>query len=256
MLISDCGGAPRGAQGVGDAYELANLTNNQDDISYWNDACDIGARIGSSACWQLCGTRTVRGRGRHGACRRRHIGRRAERHVLESGGGDANQRHAGRSHFTGILPRSVIDTSPATSPALLALGNSSVDIGKNALLGSMYAGYRYNPNFYFGLAFGTPFGLGTELSVPWPGQNLSLKAAAKSFEGNPIVGYTLNDAISVAVGLRVMWVKAEFTRALVPSAAAPNVASLDGTDVGVGWNAGVRSSRGRGPNWRWAIGRR
>lgn len=145
----------------------------------------------------------------------------------------------GEAHLTGVLPRSIIDTLPGTSSALLALGNTSIDNGKKALLGSMYTGYRYDQNLYFGLAISAPFGLSTVSSVPWPGQNLSLNAEAKSLEANPIVGYKLNDTVSLAAGLRVMWAKAEFSRALLPSAAAPNVASLEASDVGVGWNAGA-----------------
>jgi long-chain fatty acid transport protein len=143
------------------------------------------------------------------------------------------------AHLTGILPRSIIDTLPGTSPSLLALGNTSTDNGKSALLSSMYAGYEYNQNLYVGFALSTPFGLSTESSVPWPGQTLSLNAEAKSIEGNPVIGYKLNDMISVAAGLRVMWVQAKFSRAVLPSAFAPNVASLEATDIGVGWNAGV-----------------
>src|SRR5437773_11260494 len=33
----------------------------------------------------------------------------------------------GEAHLTGVLPRSIIDTLPGTSPALLALGNISID---------------------------------------------------------------------------------------------------------------------------------
>lgn len=142
-------------------------------------------------------------------------------------------------HITGIFDRGILNTLPATSPALLALGNNSIDIGRDALVGSMYAGYQYNQSLYFGLAFTSPFGLRTVSTVAWPGQNLSLNASAKSFEGNPIVGYRINDSLSVGAGVRIMWAKAEFSRALVPSAAAPNVASLEATDVGIGWNIGV-----------------
>jgi long-chain fatty acid transport protein len=142
-------------------------------------------------------------------------------------------------HVTGILPRMIVDTLPATSPALLAHGNTSIDIGRDALVGSTYAGYQYSQDIYFGLAFTSPFGLRTVATAPWPGQNLSLNASAKSIEGNPIVGYRVNDSISVGAGVRIMWAKTEFSRALVPLAATPNIASLEASDVGIGWNIGV-----------------
>ena len=142
-------------------------------------------------------------------------------------------------HLIGVLPRSVIDTLPGTSPVLLALGNTSLDNGKKALLGSMYAGYQYNQNLYFGFAASSPFGLSTAAAVPWAAQNLALNAKAATLEGNPIVGYRLSDMISVAAGMRVMWAKAEFSRALVPLAADANPALLETHDYGFGWNAGI-----------------
>jgi long-chain fatty acid transport protein len=143
------------------------------------------------------------------------------------------------AHVSGIFPNSRLTTLPGTSAQLLALGTNPVDIGKAALLGSFYAGYQYNQSLYLGFTASTPFGLRTLAPLPWSGQNLSLKAAAKSFEGNPIVAYRFNDTISAAAGFRVLWAKAEFSRAILPSAFVPNIASLEATDFGFGWNAGV-----------------
>lgn len=145
----------------------------------------------------------------------------------------------GEVHAAGLFPDLKITTLPSTSPALLGLGSSSVDTGRTALLGSIYAAYQYDPNLFFGVALTAPFGQKTVAPLPWPGQNLSVRAEAASFEGNPIVGYKFNDMISAAVGLRVTGASGKISRALAPSPTAPNVAELDISGVGVGWNAGV-----------------
>jgi long-chain fatty acid transport protein len=143
------------------------------------------------------------------------------------------------THLTGVFPQMSIQTSPGTSAQLMSLGNSSVSIGQPALLGAFYAGYNYDQHLYFGIATGSPFGLRTSAALPWPGQNLSLRAQAKSFEGNPIVGYRVNGILSVAAGLRVIWVQTGFSRAILPSVQNPNVAELDASDVALGWNLGA-----------------
>jgi long-chain fatty acid transport protein len=143
------------------------------------------------------------------------------------------------AHISGILPRYVITTLPSTSAPLLALGNTSIDIGKEALVPTMYLGYQVNPNFYLGLAFDSPFGQKIGAPLPWAGQNQMLNAQITSFEANPVVGYKVNDMISLGAGLRVIRIRGESSSALSPSATAPNLFSFDVADTGVGWNAGI-----------------
>jgi len=121
-------------------------------------------------------------------------------------------------HATGLFPDLKITTLPGSSRALLALGSRSVDTGRTALLGSVYAGYQYNQNIYFGMVVSAPFGQKTVAPTPWPGQNLSVRAEAKSLEANPIAGYRLDDTISAALGLRVINASGKISRALAPSA--------------------------------------
>ena len=142
-------------------------------------------------------------------------------------------------HATGLFPDLKITTLPGSSRALLALGSRSVDTGRTALLGSVYAGYQYNQNIYFGMVVSAPFGQKTVAPTPWPGQNLSVRAEAKSLEANPIAGYRLDDTISAALGLRVINASGKISRALAPSATDPNIAALDISGTAAGWNAGI-----------------
>ncbi len=144
----------------------------------------------------------------------------------------------GELHLQWIAPRSTIHASGTTSPELLALGNHSTEISREAVVGSMYGAFRFK-RLHVGLALASPFGLKSLATAPTPSQNLALRASAKSFEVNPVVGYRINDSVSVAFGARILWAEAEYSRALVPLASAPNTASLEASDVGAGWNAGI-----------------
>jgi long-chain fatty acid transport protein len=68
---------------------------------------------------------------------------------------------------------------------------------------------------------------------------LSLRAEAKSLEGNPIIGYRVNETLSVAAGLHAILVQTGFSRAILPSVQNPSVAELDVSDVALGWNWGA-----------------
>jgi long-chain fatty acid transport protein len=143
------------------------------------------------------------------------------------------------SDLSGVFTDLTINTLPSSSSALLALGSSFIDIGRATPVGSTYMGYQYDPSLFFGMAVTSPFGQKVVTPLVWPGQNLSLEAKVEAFEGNPIIGYKLGEAISLAAGLRLLGARAKLTRALIPSTTAPNVVELKISGVGVGWNAGA-----------------
>jgi long-chain fatty acid transport protein len=67
-------------------------------------------------------------------------------------------------------------------------------------------------------------------------------ASISSLEGNPIVGYKINDMVSVAGGLRVTYVLGRFNRSLFQLPTFGNFDSpvqTDVSDVGLGFTAGI-----------------
>jgi len=149
-------------------------------------------------------------------------------------------------HSTIIMPQSTRTTNPAlTTPALLAVEpNFSHDIAPGpAFVPAFYAAAKINPNWFIGLAIDAHYGLVTDQGGRGQAsQQLGNRASIASIEGNPIVGYKVNDMVSVAAGVRVTGIQAKFNRSLFGIPPFQNVDSpvqTDLRDVGLGFTAGV-----------------
>jgi long-chain fatty acid transport protein len=148
------------------------------------------------------------------------------------------------SNFILVLPQSEITATAGTSPALLGLGAESGDVGIEALIPGSYFAYRLAPDWAIGLSVNAPFGLATKADPPWAGQNLAITSKASVIDVAAILGYTVNDWLSIAAGPRLVYGKARFTRDVVPPL-APGDGSIrygilsDLEDYGWGFTAGL-----------------
>jgi long-chain fatty acid transport protein len=158
-------------------------------------------------------------------------------------------------HGTLVLPNSDINVLPGTTLPLVLLGEGTGNIGEVGVIPASYTAYQISPDWYVGLAVSAPFGLSTRMGIPSPSQQLALRGSAMSIDVNPVVGWRINDWLSVAAGPRLMWFKGEFSRAALPLPVSPgNVATLDTDDYGWGFSAGVTITPG--PNTEIALGYR
>lgn len=69
----------------------------------------------------------------------------------------------------------------------------------------LYATYQYSDRVWFGLGVFSPFGLGTEFDSSWPGRYNNYNAVIQTLTVNPNVALKLNDRLSIAAGLELMW---------------------------------------------------
>jgi long-chain fatty acid transport protein len=144
----------------------------------------------------------------------------------------------GEAHGTIVLPTIELTALPGTSPSLLALGTDA-DIGKAAVLPAAYAAYRLDPNWYVGLAVNAPFGLATEAG-PWAGQQLALRAKIVALAANPVLGWKVNNVLSVAAGPQLLWLRGKFSRAILGTPGLPALpVDLIVEDIGLGFTAGA-----------------
>lgn len=141
-------------------------------------------------------------------------------------------------HATFIGFESKLTAQAGTTPSLLGLGESD-NIGKPGIIPTAYLGYQLSSRWFAGLSINAPYGLATNADN-WAGQQLALKAQAISIEATPVVGWKVNDTLSVAAGPRILWFRGKFSRALLASPTLPALpVELVAEDVGVGFVIGA-----------------
>jgi len=136
--------------------------------------------------------------------------------------------------LAGILPYSSISPTAPTVTPLVGSGN----IGDKAVLPSGYTSYQINDRWWIGLVTSAPFGLITKSPEIWAGQAYGVSSKVVSFNANAIVGWKVNDWISIAAGPSVQY----FSVRLRGSAAAfgPGAANiLEGSNTSIGATAGI-----------------
>lgn len=143
------------------------------------------------------------------------------------------------SNYTLVVPTSDLSALSGTSPGLLGLGSSSGDVGIDALIPGSYGAYRINPDWAIGVSVNAPFGLATKADTPWAGQNLAITSKAAVIDVAAVVGYTFNDWINVAVGPRLVYGTAKFSRDISPAPGIQYGILQNLEDTGFGFTAGV-----------------
>lgn len=108
-----------------------------------------------------------------------------------------------------------------------------------------YFTYQLNNDWYVGLGFNTPFGLGTEWDNNWVGKDVSIKIDLKTFSFNPVVAYKINDVFAIGAGLQYNLGTVKIIRgagiALSPTSPAfgDAIVNLDGsTNSALGFTVG------------------
>ncbi len=123
------------------------------------------------------------------------------------------------------------------------------DIGEAALVPSSSAAFNFNDQLYFGFSVNAPFGLATDTNAVHAGDFYGRKSEAFSLNAQPIIGYRVNDMLSVGVGAQIQYFDVSLTQGtpnllIVPGVGGFGVpggpsATLDGDNVGFGFTAGV-----------------
>lgn len=153
----------------------------------------------------------------------------------------------GEAHGALITAHANETATTGTSPALLPTPGFAFadDIARTGGVTASYSAYKLNPQWFVGMSITTPFGLATGTSPSWAGQQLGTRAQIMSIDVNPIVGYKVNDWLSVGAGPRVLWLQGRLNAAILPPAAIaiPGVgnpiSNLKSDDIGWGFSAGA-----------------
>jgi long-chain fatty acid transport protein len=115
-------------------------------------------------------------------------------------------------HF--IKPDASFSNNGSTTAAGAALTGGNDDGGKNALVANGYWVTDINHQMKFGLGVTTPFGLATEYDDTWVGRYHGIETDLRTININPNIAYRVNDQLSVAAGINMLFADVILTNAI------------------------------------------
>ncbi|ADZ69911.1 OmpP1/FadL family transporter [Polymorphum gilvum] len=115
---------------------------------------------------------------------------------------------------------------------------ASGEMASDAFIPASYTAYKFSDSLFFGLAVNAPYGLATKPDIDWAAKWYGRSSEVFSINVNPMVGYKINDMISVGVGLQVQYFQVRLKSAY-PLSPTASTAEVKGDDIGFGFNAGV-----------------
>jgi len=134
-----------------------------------------------------------------------------------------------------ILVPSFKFTNAGSTGAFAAPGTGDGgDGGGVHVVPNMFYTMDINPKLRFGFAVNVPFGLATEYEPGWRGQLTGIYSEIKTVNLNPSIAYKLGDKSSIGVGVSLQKIEAKLTG----FAGAPGVLTIEGDDIGFGYNLG------------------
>lgn len=108
----------------------------------------------------------------------------------------------------------------------------------------LYTTYQFNDSVWFGFGVFSQFGLGTLFPADWTGRYNSYDAEIKSLTFNPNVAFKVNDQISVAGGIDLMWfdlrLKNKIDALRMNNPMYDVRQNLTGDSFSAGWNLALR----------------
>jgi long-chain fatty acid transport protein len=146
-----------------------------------------------------------------------------------------------------IVPDAHLTLQSNSSPAyanytnFLGGSGSSGNIGLMGAIPSVQMTYRLNSDLWLGLSLAVPFGQATKADPLFVGRVYGSTTRVASAEVEPIIGYKINDRLSVGFGLRYLDFSARYSSA-APSMASPDqwrVLGIDGGGQALGFSLGT-----------------
>ncbi len=150
--------------------------------------------------------------------------------------GEAGHGISNEANVTAILPN--LEVTPTGGKAALAFpGQGSETFNDAAFLSSSYTAYRWNENLVFGVAIGSPFGLGSKVSNPkWAGQLHHQSAKLETPNLTAMASVRVMPGLMVGFGPQFQYAKLKFKTG---TGGPTDNLSLTGTDLGIGFTAGL-----------------
>ncbi|WP_186176034.1 outer membrane protein transport protein [Vibrio jasicida] len=123
---------------------------------------------------------------------------------------------------------------------------SSHDFAHDAVIPNFYLSNQYNDKFAIGLAFGTNYGMETDLGKDFAAANFGNQASVTSMEANLNAAYKLNEAVSIGGGIRYIIADGSIGAVMPPQMGlvkptlpGQTLKYMEGDDTAWGWQVGT-----------------
>ncbi len=153
------------------------------------------------------------------------------------------------SNYSLIIPRvdvsvDTIDGGLGPIPAGLTGLDTTVDVGRDAVVPASYAAYRLSSNLVLAVSMNSQFGLGTKPdNQDWVGQNIGRSSKLFSVNATPTVAYEVMPGLQIGAGVQVQYIDLmRFKAAAGPPGVGVPSSVLEGDDIGFGYTLGVNFS--------------
>ncbi|ELV8851568.1 outer membrane protein transport protein [Vibrio fluvialis] len=123
---------------------------------------------------------------------------------------------------------------------------SSSDYANDAVIPNFYISHQVNEKWALGLAFGTNYGMETELDSGFAASHFGDEAMVTTMEANANIAYQLTETVSIGGGIRYVMGEGHFgakspaqTEALGLLTKGTTLKYMEGDDTSWGWQAGA-----------------
>ncbi|MBY8082466.1 outer membrane protein transport protein [Vibrio fluvialis] len=122
---------------------------------------------------------------------------------------------------------------------------SSSDYANDAVIPNFYISHQVNEKWALGLAFGTNYGMETELNSGFAASHFGDEAMVTTIEANANIAYKLTETVSIGGGIRYVMGEGHFGAKSPAQTEARNLTKgttlkyMEGDDTSWGWQAGA-----------------
>ncbi|EKO3476392.1 outer membrane protein transport protein [Vibrio fluvialis] len=122
---------------------------------------------------------------------------------------------------------------------------SSSDYANDAVIPNFYISHQVNEKWALGLAFGTNYGMETELDSGFAASHFGDEAMVTTMEANANIAYQLTETVSIGGGIRYVMGEGHFGAKSPAQTEALNLTKgttlkyMEGDDTSWGWQAGA-----------------
>lgn len=116
-------------------------------------------------------------------------------------------------------------------------GSQTDNFATSVLTAGSYFNVQLSKDWYFGISVTAPYGLGVTFANSSGFAADRTRSRITTVDVQPVLGYKVNDQLSVGFGVQFQWINLTFEQRVSPL--IQGIGQVTGSDVGIGFSAGL-----------------